>query len=87
MIKRDFVFNIKIGAALFASSVIAVSLDAFGFIHDDIFVQIVLSGFLIFTLFRVVAPYIFTKMDPHGTPEMQKNIRSNALGRFFIIED
>ena len=87
MRKREFVFNIKIGVALFACSVMATSLHELEFIRDDLFVQVVLAGFFIFTLFRVVAPYFFTKMDPHGTPEMQRKIRSNVFGRFFIIED
>jgi len=85
--KRDFAFNIKIFLSLLLSAVISVGLFEFGFIDDDLYVQFVLVGFFGFALFRVVAPYVFTKMDPHGTPEMQKNMRRHPLGRFFLIED
>lgn len=87
MTKRDFIFNVKICLSLFMCSLIAIGLLSFGFIEDDLYVQFVLGGFSVFTLFRVVAPYIFSKMDPHGTPEMQKNMRKHPLGRFFLIED
>ena len=73
MIKRDFVFNIKIGAALFASSVIAVSLDAFGFIHDDIFVQIVLWVLDIHAIPRCCAIYFYKNGSPRNARNAKKH--------------
>lgn len=87
MTKRDFAWNIRIGVMLFIAVLFSAILDVFGFIDVDLYVQAVLGMFLLFLIFRIVAPFIFTKMDKYGTPEMQKNFREHFLGRFFLILD
>lgn len=85
MSKRHYGFNLRISFFLFLSCLIAGSLFGSGAIKNFLYVQIVVFGFLLFFIFRVLVPFVFTKMDTSSTPEMQKKIRSTALGRFFII--
>ncbi len=87
MTKRQFKVNIWVSLSLGAGAMIAVALMKFGYISDDLFVQFTLGAFAAHLLFRVIAPYVFTKGDAIGTPEMQENFRKHPLGPFFLIED
>ena len=85
MTKKGFQFNCFTAALLLIASLAAVLTNKIVEAEFDKYVQIVLFGFLVFLLLRVIAPLVFTYMDRFSTAKMQQNFRSHLLGRFFLI--
>lgn len=87
MTKQDFAFNVRTSILLFIASVPAVFLHKSGYIDDDLYPQLILGSFFLFLLFRVLAPFAFTRLNHFGTLKMQENFRKHPLGVYFLIED